>query len=231
MMPDACREWRGALASAALGRIDPFHARTSEEIGLCAHLDGCPVCRGELAELKAVARALPEADAATLASDPVEPAGSLGELVISGVAKERKRRHTRRRHIGLFAAAAALVVALALAGSFVALRPTHARVTHVAFESLAEGHASADLTSTAAGTKVDFTVSGLHGGDWYWLWLTGSDGKRIPAGSFRGAGGHSELNLTAALPLEKTERVWVTDDADAVVFDAWLDPSAKPASA
>ena len=40
MTADACREWRGALAAAALGRIDP-----AEAIALQAHLDGCAACR------------------------------------------------------------------------------------------------------------------------------------------------------------------------------------------
>ena len=52
-MTDPCRDWRGALGAAALGRLDP-----AEEIGLRAHLDGCADCRAELRELTAVANAL-----------------------------------------------------------------------------------------------------------------------------------------------------------------------------
>ncbi len=46
MTSDACREWRGALASHALGHIEP-----EEEIGLRAHLDGWEDCRAEMREL------------------------------------------------------------------------------------------------------------------------------------------------------------------------------------
>ena len=52
-MTDGCRDWRGAIGAAALGRIDP-----AEEIALRAHLDGCAACRAELRELTAAARVL-----------------------------------------------------------------------------------------------------------------------------------------------------------------------------
>ena len=63
---------------------------------------------------------------------------------------------------------------------------------------------------------------GLDKGDWYWLWLTGDDGNRVPAGSFRGTGGEVDVTLTSALPLDAARRIWVTNDSDKVVLDAKL---------
>ena len=39
-------------------------------------------------------------------------------------------------------------------------------------------------------------ADGLDKGDWYWLWLTGDDGNRVPAGTFRGTGDTVQVTLT-----------------------------------
>src|SRR5215831_2827330 len=44
-MSESCREWRGDLAAAALGNIEP-----GAQIALQAHVDGCRACRAELGE-------------------------------------------------------------------------------------------------------------------------------------------------------------------------------------
>src|SRR5262245_36656593 len=111
MTSDACRDWRGSLASAALGRLEP-----AEEIALRAHLDGCPACRAELAELHTVVSVLPSADLSHLERGAVEPAGTLGDLVIDSVAREREnRRRQRFRRAGTSVLAAAAVIAIVVA--------------------------------------------------------------------------------------------------------------------
>jgi hypothetical protein len=217
MTTDACRDWRGTLASAALGPL-----AEPEAVGLRAHLDGCRACRRELAELTAVARMLPAADIERVVDGPVEPSRALAERVLDGVARERGRRRVRRYRLAALAAAA--VIALIVGTGIVATTegghgPTH---TNVVFTSRDEGSARATLTPRREGTEVALTVSGLHHGDWYWLWLTGADGKRIPAGSFEGGAPSSHLRLIAALPLDRTRRIWMTDRANRVVFDARL---------
>ena len=86
--------------------------------------------------------------------------------------------------------------------------------------------AAATLRSRAAGTEVAFHVSGLDRGDSYWLWLTGDDGNRIGAGTFRGTGTPTDLVMTAAIPLGDARRIWVTDEHDKVVLDQLLPPPA-----
>src|SRR5262245_57941976 len=110
MSPDACREWRAALASAAIGRIDD-----ADEIALRAHLDGCRACRAELADLERVARVLPEADLERVDAAAVEPAGSLADQVLESVARERAIRRRQHARVGALLAAAVILVAVGVA--------------------------------------------------------------------------------------------------------------------
>jgi hypothetical protein len=83
--------------------------------------------------------------------------------------------------------------------------------------------ADATLRSKPAGTEVVFHVSGLPSG-YYWLWLSDEDDRRVGAGTFRGTGEPADLVSTAALPLRKTHRIWVTDKDDKVVLDQLVEP-------
>ena len=95
------------------------------------------------------------------------------------------------------------------------------------FASKAGVSAAATLRPRAAGTEVAFHVSGLHEGEYYWLWLTGDDGDRIAAGHVPGhVGDPIDLVMTAALPLSDARRIWVTDEHNQVVLDQRLPASA-----
>lgn len=98
--------------------------------------------------------------------------------------------------------------------------------TRVVFASHNGITANATLRPHAAGTQVAFHVAGLHDGDYYWLWVTGSDGDRIAAGSFQGSGAPANLTMNAALPLSEARRIWVTDEHNQVVLDDRLPASA-----
>ena len=217
MTSDPCRDWRGALGAAALGRLEP-----AEEIGLRAHLDGCRDCRAELLELTAVANALSSVPVENVTSAAAEPSDALAGRILSQVANERgvrRNRHTRRLAAGVssFAAAAAAVIAIVL---FVGAGSSPG--THVVIRGVGRATASATLTSASAGTEIDMKVAGLKPGHYYWLWLTGQDEKRMGAGTFKGTTGQSELKLMAAVPLSEADRIWVTDDNKNVVLDAHL---------
>jgi hypothetical protein len=104
--------------------------------------------------------------------------------------------------------------------AFVLVVPDHSSPgTRIVFTETAGVRADATLRGTAAGTEVAFHVSGLHQGEYYWLWVTGDDGDRVGAGTFQGTANPSDLRLTAALPLREARRIWVTDDHDKVVLD------------
>jgi predicted anti-sigma-YlaC factor YlaD len=216
-MSDSCRDYRAALGAAVLGDTDP-----AEHVALQAHLDGCADCRAELRELTAVANALPLADPERLELRP-EPARDLGARVLDRVARERKHKRARRRQRVLVAIAAVLMVVIAGA-AFVVFRPESPAGTRVTFPVTKGVSADATLRSKAAGTEVALNVAGLPKG-YYWLWLSSADGERVGAGTFRGTDAATEVVATAALPLAKTHRIWVTDKDDKVVLDQFLAPS------
>ena len=118
--------------------------------------------------------------------------------------------------MGIAAAAAVLVLALALA---VLVPRSGPSVTRISFPQTNGVSAHASLRARTAGTEVGFHVQGLHDGDYYWLWLTGVDGDRVAAGTFRGTPDATDLVMTAALPLQDARRIWVTDAENRVVLD------------
>ena len=217
-MLDPCRDLRGALGAAALRGGDP-----ADDIALGAHLDGCAACRAELRELTLVAGALDAVPLAAIDAAPAEPSGALAAHVIERVARERGEMHSRRLRrafvgTGAFASVAAAIVAVVLvigpgggdAGTRVVL-PAVGRE---------RATATATLRSKAAGTEVEMQVAGLHNGDYYWLWITDENGKRLGAGTFQGKDHPVKSRFTAAMPLSEARRIWVTDDNDQVVLDA-----------
>jgi hypothetical protein len=220
-MSESCREWRGDLAAAALGNVDP-----NDELRLQAHLDGCAACRDELREISEVARALPAADTAH-AMARHDPPVVLGERVLGRLAWERASKRKHRRNRFLAAAAAVVAVAAATVGVVDVLPPSgHAQTRQVAFSVVPKGvRADAVLQQQEYGTEVKLHVKGLDDGGWYWLWLTGDDGHRVAAGTFWARDDNIHVDMTSALQLRATRRVWVTDDKNAVVLDTGNTPA------
>lgn len=219
MVSDACRDWRGEIAATAAGRPDPMRAA-----GLAAHLEGCRHCRDELAELEPVARALQLVDADRLAEAPAPPE-RLGRSVVSALSEMRRSeaRAARWRRASLAVAAVAGAAAALIGVLALSSRTDGHDAEVVAFTTAPEGVvATVELSDAAWGTQIALDVDGLASGsdDVYWLWLSTSDGDRVAAGTFRGDG---HMQMSAALPLDEATRVWVTDEADAVVLDASVD--------
>ncbi len=218
MTSDACRELRSTLGAFALGRADP-----EEALPLRAHLDGCAECRTELRELASVAAALPLADPERVLGGAPRPSAALAARVSDRVAVERDARRTRTRRRVAVAAATATAIAAAMIVLVLVVPENSPGGTRVVFPTTAGVSAAATLRSRSAGTEVAFHVAGLHDGEYYWLWVTGADGDRIAAGTFRGTGPvATDLVMTAALPLTDARRIWVTDAHDEVVLDQHL---------
>lgn len=228
MAPEACRDRAGDLAAAALGRLEPA-ART----GLEAHVEGCAGCRAELHGLRAVGGLLDRvewrgaagadagAGAAVDGAVGVAPPPDLGTRIETSTRSERVARRMRR---GAAVAAGAGVAALAAALFVLAPWSASTEGRTIRFESAADVDAEAVLVERAWGTEIELEASGLEPGDVYWLWITGDDGKRVTAGTFRASAGRARVVAAAALPLHDTRRVWLTDASDAVVLDADLPP-------
>jgi hypothetical protein len=233
-MSESCRDWRGELAAAALDNLDD-----DARVALQAHLDGCAACRAELAELTAVADALPAADLARVTGGPpneppLELVDSVSELLAAARADEHQLDRVRARRrifvaIGTAAAAVAAGIGLLVLGA--SLGSSSGPDREVAFSVAPEGvEATAELRDRDFGTEVTLDIDGLDDGATYWLWLTGADGDRVGAGTFVGHGSHYSVAMTSAIALDDTVRIWVTDDVsddpDAIVLDAWLDDRA-----
>lgn len=148
-----------------------------QRTGLLAHMDGCPGCRADAAELGKVARALETVDPerpATEAPPPHLYRAVFSRIEAEGLHAVRSRR--RIRVAGLVAAAALLIVVAALtfrSGGEV-----------IDFASVPRGVvASAVLDETSAGMEVHLEVEGLEPGT-YGVWMEGYGGDRLPAGTF-----------------------------------------------
>jgi hypothetical protein len=141
-------------------------------------------------------------------------------------ARADERRRGRRRIavvVGTAAAAVAAAIGVLVVGA--SLHTSNRPVRTVAFTVEPRGvDATAELRKADYGTEVKLAISGLDDGEWYWLWLTGSDGKRVGAGTFKASGDHFTCDMTSALPLDKARRIWVTDGSDRAVLDTTLAP-------
>ena len=102
--------------------------------------------------------------------------------------RHARRRPTRRR-VGLVAAGAAAVLAVAIGlsvfGSETSGQRFHAALAPTGVVPDASGKAT--LTKTASGWKIELDATGLprlEGGRFYQAWLRNADGVLVPIGTF-----------------------------------------------
>ncbi|HEY1741494.1 MAG TPA: zf-HC2 domain-containing protein [Acidimicrobiia bacterium] len=231
MSAEACADRRGALGAAALGRLDEH-----EQLALQAHLDGCPACREELAELQSTVELLDTIDLAHLGAPNGRAPRALGDHVVERVrgARLEHTTHRTRRRVGTIAAAVvglaaalAVVVGVSLhsgpAGQVAAERTVSLRGT--------DATAKATIIQARDGTDVSFRGrlrDAADSSDPYWLWLTDASGHRLAAATFRdGKDGSFSIRGHGAIPYSSVKRVWVTDQQNHVVLDTAWSASTK----
>ncbi len=143
--------------------------------------------------------------------------------MLERVARERGAMHSRRLRRAFVGAGAFASVAAAIVAVLLVVGPSSGDAgTRVVLPAVGPERATATATlrSEEAGTEVEMKVAGLHDGDYYWLWITDADGKRLAAGTFRGTDQPMNTRFTAAMPLSEARRIWVTDEKNRVVLDA-----------
>jgi len=104
-------------------------------------------------------------------------------------APQRARRRPTRRRVGLIAAGAAAVLAVAIGlsvfGSETSGERFHAALAPTGAVANASGEAT--LIKTASGWKIELDATGLprlEGGRFYQAWLRNADGVLVPIGTF-----------------------------------------------
>lgn len=208
-----CGHFRELLGGYVLVALDPDEAEALEH-----HLEGCPRCRREHAELAGVPALLDMLE--TPDAIPEAPPPELEEAVLDRFARDgRKRRPVRlpRRRgwglrLGIAGAVAAAVGALALAGVFSSSSDDSA-FGHVRLRGGAGAKAYADLHALRAGTGVDLSVHGLRAarGRVYELWCVEDGGRWISGGTFRvDSRGRARVSLTSAARPGEYELMLVT---------------------
>jgi anti-sigma-K factor RskA len=171
--------------------------------------------------LEHLGRAMTNADATRLDHEPAPPP-ELRDRIITRLHTERavtRRNYQRRVRRVVLAIAAAVVIAV---GAGVAVHESGGS-RPVQFASASpDAQGSFVLHQNSTGTSITFTQQGLDSDEVYWLWLTDASGKRVAAGTFHGTSNATTVKMQAALPLDRVERVWVTDQSDATVLDKVL---------
>ncbi len=200
-----CRVREQDLGPYLLGQLVPDRAAEVTE-----QVVGCPSCAEEVARLRPVVAAMaagsaPEADAR---ATPAPPTSAGLDRVLSTVRREQRSRVSRR----LVLAAAAVVVALLVAGTAVLALSPDGREVRLAGSAGAGGTAAASavLREQRWGTAIELEVRGLDPTQTYGVWLERREGGRLPAGSFSPqADGTVRLSLGSGLALADSGAVGV----------------------
>lgn len=191
------QELREQLGALALGALPPYEAAAVR-----AHLDGCPSCRAELAELEPLAHDLRLVDVRQL-DTPASPPSDLGRRIQAAVRDEselrdRRRRSQRARRRLTALAVPALSAAAGVVATVVVLGGTpEAPVAGpvVPTERLTVQTVGTDVSVSSAvliphtwGLEVELVASGLTEGEPYRGMVRTRDGRELPAGEFLGTG-------------------------------------------
>jgi len=206
MTAEHCREWRQSLGALALGQLPE-----AERVALEAHLEGCPGCRAELASLASVARLMPLADPERFGAAPAPPA-ALGKRIAASIRSERRAQQRRRLRLRIaLGGATAAAAAAALLAIFALPDGGSTPGQQVAFDSLPPGMTiDATLQPHAFGTEIHMYVKGVRSGTLCRVFLRGTGGARLPAGSFRYRWGEdSQAVLSSALDLSAARAIGV----------------------
>ncbi|GAA1302128.1 hypothetical protein GCM10009634_61160 [Saccharothrix xinjiangensis] len=201
------------MGAFVLGQLPP-----EQEPAVRAHVDGCLACRTEVVELRPVAELLRLVDPDRVTGEaPVPP--HLGELVVSRVRAERRRRVPRW---GATAAAAVLVSLVSGGIGWYAGQPS-LPLEPVAVQAGAGVRARAALVPHTWGVEIKLTASGFTAGRAYRVVVTDREGREASAGAFVGTGdAPMTCNLNSSVLRGDATRFAVLGDDGEVVLTASL---------
>lgn len=213
MTPLDCERWRGDLAMAAVDRLE-----APERRALATHLAACASCRGELAELESVARALVLADPALVQPGLQSvPSPRPGPSLALAPAPSVHHRPRLRWALGGLGVAAALAAATLLW-----LGPMSPQAITVSLRGSKGVQATAVLTAEHWGTDLSLLVAGQPAGDIYRVSMESTAGTWWQAGSYRAENGSVHVDLACGVDPRQVDRIWVENSAGRVVLQAYL---------
>ncbi|MFL6140231.1 MAG: anti-sigma factor family protein [Frankiaceae bacterium] len=178
-----CTDVRLALGAYVLGALDP-----AERSSVQAHVDRCPACRDELAELAGLPGLLANLTREEVEAGAAKPSPALLDGLLATVAAESVRERTKVRHRRWLAAAATVAV-LAGGGASAAVALHHDQPRGIVALSAVDPrtHVSADvrLRPLAWGTEISLRrLTGVPAGERCRLVAVATDGHRESAGAW-----------------------------------------------
>jgi anti-sigma factor RsiW len=223
-----CEEVRNSLGAYVLGGLEP-----EEAAAVRAHLEQCPECAREYAQLKGLPDML---DLIEAPDDALQrPAPGLEEAILDRHARERRAlREERAKHggrersrgrlpslrtrrgqvvagVAAALATAAVVAVLVTGGESTVNPPAAAAAVLNSGPAAPRAHGTAWLKAVPAGTSVRVRALGLPGGKAFELWCIRYDGRWVSAGTFRAMhNGTADVRLTAAVRSGEYGRILVT---------------------
>jgi anti-sigma factor RsiW len=205
------------LGAHALGLLDAAQSRAVEE-----HLAGCPACRREWEELRAMVDLLDDVPPEAFLDGPPD-ADLMLQRTVRQVRAEVAAQRRRRRF--LLAGAAAAAIAVLLGGGVMIGRqtaPPPAVVAAPGAVQLSGGGApgvsmTATLTPAAGWVRLTTSVKGIPAGERCYIVVVARDGTREIAGSWMvSPGGWRDgvtLDGSALVPLDQVAEVVVQNEA------------------
>ena len=216
MRDDRCRQCRKLLGAYLLGQLEP-----EEKTELESHLESCPECRAEEAELRSVAELLDETGDRPGLEESLEPPPELREKVV-----QRTLGRPRRVPPAVASAAAALlVVVIGAAALLIGLPnsdgpPGLGDEEPISFGSLPQSITiEASVVAHTWGTEFLMKSEGLEAGETYTVFMEQEDGASVPTGTFIGVGEEEiDCTLNAAVLRQNATAIVITDsDGDPVL--------------
>ncbi|MBN9794457.1 anti-sigma factor [Pseudonocardia sp. TMWB2A] len=216
MTPDEHRAMRESLGDHAMGRLEGDELAT-----LKAHLQGCPACREELAEVASVLPALGRVDPDRLDHTPAPPP-DLGDRIMAAARAERPASaaaRARNRWAPVAAAAAAALLVGGVAGYLVGDHDGIPREP-VAVQAMDPAvQATAVAIPHTWGVEIVLDGDGFRSGATYRVVVEAEDGREVSAGEFIGTGASPMVcNLNSSVLRADAEEFRVLDGAGSTVL-------------
>ena len=172
----SCSDAAVALGAYVLGSLD-----RSERIALEAHLEFCPHCRDELAELAPLPGLLSRltVDEAITGPPPVDDA--MLERLLAAASRDRR---VARHHRWLAAAAAVVVLAGGTTAGIAGWNAAHTKHWQQLSASAGAVHMRIDIEPASTGTTLQLWLRGVSNGERCRLIAISDTGERDVAGSW-----------------------------------------------